>query len=205
MSGSSTLLIIVIIVAVICIIYYFYSNSKKPIKNTGSIGGASRSGATWGDGTPIDTDAQSVLDRYSAEQEYGSEDSTAFQDDYSPFEDASESETEVSVECNKKKYVRRSQKDIEKDFDVKSLLPDPKQKRDDWFETFHQQPTDKISGTQLIHPKELAGYSELREPLRNRSRDPRGDVYVPKVENYPWGNSVIVADRGNKGYCKGGC
>lgn len=205
MSGSSTLLIIVIIIAVICIIWYFSSNSGRPIKNSGSIGAADSSRATWGDGTPIDTDAQSVLDRYSAEREYGSDMQTY--EDYSPFEEEIESEdmSEDCVEVNKKKYVRRSQRDIEKDFDVKSLLPDPKQKRDDWFETFHQQPTDKISGTQLIHPKELAGYSELREPLRNRSRDPRGDVFVPKVENYPWGNSVIVADRGNKGYCKGGC
>jgi hypothetical protein len=191
MSGTSTLLIIVIIVVVICIIYYFYTLNKKPIKNDGSIKGLEKRG-----NTSNDTDAQEVLDRYSAERGY--EESAV---DYSPFNDKSESSSEETVKNGKRKYIRRSQKDIMKDFDVQSLLPDPKQKRDDWFETFHQQPTEKISGTQLIHPKDLAGYSELREPLRNRSRDPRGDVFVPKVDNYPWGNSVIVADRGNKGYC----
>ena len=104
---------------------------------------------------------------------------------------------------NKKEYTRKSSAQLMKDFDPKSLLP--KEKRPDWFETFHQSPKGDISGTQLIHPRDLAGYGEQMVPLRNISKDLRGGIHIPKVAEYPWGNSVIEADPEDHGGIDIGC
>lgn len=88
---------------------------------------------------------------------------------------------------NKNKFTLKTPQDIRDEFDVQQLLP--QEEEEGWFEPITNRNTERVSSTNLIHPKTLKGINTVGASMKNPSIDIRGDIYVPKRDVGPFGNS----------------
>ncbi len=116
----------------------------------------------------------------------------------SPFGESEHDNKDDEITYKKRKYVKKSQKDIEDLFNIDHVLP--QEIENDWFDTVPLQNTKKIKGTQFI-PKTQIGKNTVGSTHKNGSRDFRGDIPNPKTPVSPWMNSTIEPDTNIKGFC----
>lgn len=100
-------------------------------------------------------------------------------------------------EFKKKRFVKRSREDIDKAFDVNELLP--QEFEDDFFDIEPLQ-AKRLDDANLIHPIKHMGTDSRGASLKNASRDPRGDIPIPKMEVGPFLQSDIDPDNNIRPY-----
>jgi hypothetical protein len=221
MRGSDTWLIIFMIAIVIGLVYYMMRNNNQPIKNTGSVGDSNLVDPAspkqqlvdkynqWVDryeSDASDSGPVGVADQLKEEVGYSpiSSDVSDYMDNYSDVTGGSDAsvcsdQDDEEFTYGKQKFVKKSQDKLMKEFDITALLP--KETRPDWFDVSHVKQPKKIDDPNMIHPTVLAGLQKARNPLRNTSRDIRGDIPVPKLTTLPWNNPSIDMDIENVGIC----
>ena len=112
---------------------------------------------------------------------------------------SSESDTRDFI-YKKQKFTRRTQADINDQFDVEKMLP--QENEDGWFDASILQNAKKIKGTSMINPKEHIGINTVGTNKKNPNLDIRGDISIPKIDMFPWNNSTKDYDANPNGLCR---
>ena len=105
----------------------------------------------------------------------------------------------AEFEHKKKKYVKRSRDDIDKQFDINELLPQDFE--DDFFDIEPLQ-ARRMDDSNLIHPMKHMGTDSRGASMKNASRDLRGGIPIPKQEVGPFLQSNIDPDTNIRPLCR---
>jgi hypothetical protein len=100
----------------------------------------------------------------------------------------------------KKKYKMQDQSEIEKQFDIDSLLPQEIIEDGEWFDTSMLQ-TKKIDGDNFVNPTAGIGIDTVSTNNKYSSLDLRGDIPITKKNVSPFLNSSKDSDYTQRGIC----